>query len=187
MSKELVSAITTNVNVGMDEVVSVFVSRYETDLFVKKDDLSKKVKETKKELSDLDKRLESSINRAEYTHSIPTLGISAKVKDVSVGWRDEVIKVCVEVTDDDKNGGYYSSLSKDIEVPINKEDKKEHSSLSDKLDEINSELVEVLALIKSVGRKERQIRGKISEIKLQESGLSELVDNKELISLIKLD
>ena len=186
MSNDLVSAITTDVNVGMDEVVSVFVSKYETELFDRKEDLSKKVKETRSELSGLNKKVKNSINKSEYTLSLPFIKVSSKVNEIKVDWEDEKIKIELVVSDDEKNG-YNSVLFKTIEVSIDKLDMKEHVSLSDKLTDLNGQLTEVLGLIKSVGRKERQIRGRISEMKLKESGLADLVNNEDLISLVKLD
>jgi hypothetical protein len=46
--------------------------------------------------------------------------------------------------------------------------------------------MEVLTLIKSVSRKERQIRGKISEMKLEQSGFADLMNNTEILQLVQV-
>ena len=47
-SPSFIAQMTANVNVSIDEVVSVFVSKWEDGLFEKKQQLSKKIKALKK-------------------------------------------------------------------------------------------------------------------------------------------
>jgi len=192
-SKEIsaIQQMSSNVNVGLDEVVSVFVSRYETQLFDRKDELSKNIKTVKDELEDLDKRLKKSINTSEYETSIKVLNITTHVEDVTVGWdkkKGDFITVEIEVKDNDKNEDRWSSSSftKYKKVKISKSDSTTHTELSDKLEVLKSELAETMVLIKSVSRKERQVRGRISEMKLQESGFAGLLDSPELTKLVEL-
>jgi len=74
------TSMTSDVNVGMDEVVSVFVSRYETQLFDKKDELGKNIKTVKGELTDLDKRLIASVNKEDYNNTISWVRTSKQSK-----------------------------------------------------------------------------------------------------------
>ena len=182
------TSMTSDVNVGMDEVVSVFVSRYETQLFEKKDEVGSNIKFIRNDLSDLDKRLIASIDKEQYNTSIATLNIATKVDEIGVRWgkKENYINVEVEVKDADKNQRYSSSFTKNVKVKILDGDVKLHNSLDDNLENLKTDLAEVMGLIKAVSRKERQVRGRISEMKLQESGFAGLLDSPELTKLVQL-
>lgn len=188
--KNLVESMSANVNVGMDEVVSVFVSRYETALFEKKDDLSDKIKTIKKEQEDLDNRLINSIDKSQYEMTIEPLNVKSNVHEVRVVWSKDTsptIKIDIVLKDAAKTGGYHSSLSKAISVKVGKKDISVHDEAVKRLDDLNAELMDVMTKIKAVSRKERQIRGKISEMKLKESGFEGLLENPEMVKLVQLD
>ena len=182
------TSMTSDVNVGMDEVVSVFVSRYETQLFEKKDEVGSNIKFIRNDLSDLDNRLIASIDKEQYNTSIATLNITTKVDEIGVRWgkKENYINVEVEVKDADKNQRYSSSFTKNVKVKIMDGDVKLHNDLDDNLENLKTELAEVMGLIKAVSRKERQVRGRISEMKLQESGFAGLLDSPELTKLVQL-
>lgn len=197
MSKSIVSAMSNNVNVGIDEVVSVFVSQYEDNLFDKKKELSGEIKRLKGELSDLDKRLKGSVDTKQYETKVPVINISSKVEDVDVRWKGDdshydkikksVVRVSIEVSDNDDNDRYSSSFTKRVDIPVTNADQKLHDSLTSDLEGANSELVEIMGLIKSVSRKERQVRGRISAMKLEESGFADLLESPEMLQLVQLD
>jgi len=182
------TSMTSDVNVGMDEVVSVFVSRYETQLFDKKDELGKNIKTVKGELTDLDKRLIASVNKEDYNNTISSLNITTSVEEVGVSWgkKENSINVDIEVKDNDKTNRYSHSFTKTVKLNILDGDIKKHSDLDDSLENLKTELAEVMGLIKAVSRKERQVRGRISEMKLQESGFAGLLDSPELTKLVEL-
>ena len=173
----------------MDEVVSVFVSEYETNLFTKKEDLSSQIKLVKEELKDLDKRLIGSVDQTEYETTNSVLNISSKVDSVSVNWgkKDTNISVRVEIKDDDDKSRYSSSFSKGFKLSISKPNVELHTKNTEELESLNSELMEVMGLIKGVSRKERQIRGKISRLKLEESGFEGLLQSEDMLQLIKIE
>jgi hypothetical protein len=118
------------------------------------------------------------------------LGISATVESVNVDWvggyrsKPNTIAVAIKVSDTNGEVKHLATICRT--VAISDADMATHKDLTDKLEAFNVELVEVMNLIKQVGRKERQIRGRISEMKLQQSGMSELVNNPELIKLVQL-
>lgn len=201
MSKSIVSAITADVNVGIDEVVSVFVSQYEDNLFAKKKDLSAQIKQLKSDSKALDTRLIKSIDTSEYDITVPVLNLTSKVDNIDIVWKGDEdedsyssrkvkvssVVVRVEVKDNDDNDRYSSSLNKNINVTISAADEKLHRNLETELSDTNGELVEVMGLIKSVSRKERQVRGRISAKKLEESGFEGLLQSPEMLKLIELD
>jgi uncharacterized protein YdcH (DUF465 family) len=190
--KDLVSQMSSDVNIGIDEVVSVFVSQYEDKLFERKQDLSKQIKSVKTNLTSLDKRLEDSIDQSQYVGEIPHLNIKSFVDSVSVCWDEKGkniphVSVNVTIEDADNSSSYRGSISKTITVTTSKEEVKLHSSLTTEQEDLNGQLLEVMGQIKSVSRKERQIRGRISEMKLKESGFDNLLESSEMLSLIQLD
>jgi hypothetical protein len=188
MSKDLVQDISANVNVGMDEVVSVFVSRYETTLFNKKDELSGKIKVIKNELKDQQTRLEESVNKSHYEVTNDILNISSKVKNVRVDWEKSHINIEVNIKDNEtEKGRYADGFSKTFKIKLEDVEVTTHKERQNEIESLNAELMEVMGLIKSVSRKERQIRGKISEMKLKESGLSTLLENDEMLKLVQLN
>ena len=201
MSKEIqpsaVASLSTNVNVGMDEVVSVFVSKWEKSLFERKKDLSDKIKQVKDDLKIHTTSLENSVDTSKYEMKIPELGIASTIDSVNVSWADrdekrskdnksEII-VRVEIADTANSDRWRSTLDKKFITPISKADVKKHNDLEDELSDLNGELIEVMGLIKSVSRKEREIRGAIAERKLQESGLQSLLEDDSMLQLVKLD
>lgn len=193
-SKELVAQLSTNVNVGMDEVVSVFVSKYENTLFEKKSELSKAIKAIKGTLKDLTKSLVLKVDRSQYETTVPILNLVSKVEDVTVDWDGNTrrkikpsIHVSVSIKDKDSTGSYRDEITKDISIPISTTTLKRHTELDTELTGLNDSLLEVMGLIKSVSRKERQVRGRISELKLQEAGFEELLESEEMLKLIQLD
>lgn len=202
---EVLSRLTTDVNVGMEEVVGVFVSQYEETLYNRKDELQDEIKRLKKELSTLDKALLEQYNqtRANYDMTNSVLGIKAEMTGVDLVWSrkedydlkggkgsNSVVKITVTVSDLDKPRERYSSrgsFNKIFLIDIPETDVSKKKSLDDELSERTTDLQEVLQLIKSVSRKERQIKGRISKMKLDQAGYGELLENAELLQLIQLD
>ncbi len=195
-NSQALASLTVNANIGMDEVVSVFVSRYEDQLFERKDLLSEQIRLLKKQLSDLDKDILRAVNLDQFNISIPVLNMTGKVdkNGPSVNWTGSYnyaaksIGVCIIMEMTQEGGGnrehqanhYYHN------IPISEEDVKRKEKIDADIANLSTELVEVMNQIKSVGRKERQIRGKISELKLAESGHLELLNNPELLKLTSL-
>jgi hypothetical protein len=192
MATDLMNTMTTDVNVGMTEVVSVFVAKYEDGLFAKKDELSKRIKETKKDIADLVANLEGSIAQSVYETTIPVLGLTTKVSSVTVNFdghysnKKPVIVTTVGVFDNSSDSDY-ASFSKTFLTDIPAEDVALNKSMKVELEGLNAELMEVMGLIKTVSRKERQIRGKIAEMKLEQSGMSEMLANPEMLKLVQLN
>ncbi len=185
------SAMNTNVDVGMNEVVSVFVSKYEDGLFAKKDDLSAAIRVLKQELSDFDKSVRELVDSSEYDAKVPNLGFTFKMGDVKVNWEKtwsteaNTYTINVEMHDSSakRDGAVYT---KTIVKAIPSKIIKQREDVNKALEEKNAELLEVMTLIKSVSRKERQIRGRISEMKLAESGFSGLLDNPDMLKLVEI-
>lgn len=177
-------------DVGMNEIVSVFVSRYETGLFAKKDELSAKIKAAKKAVEDHESLVIGSVDRSKYSAKVESLGLTFKCTDVSVNWKSTDgyhsekagIKVFIGMNDGRERDAY----SKTITLPLSAEAIKERAELTKAVASLESELLETMTQIKAVSRKERELRGRISEMKLQQAGFAELINNPDLQKLIAI-
>lgn len=190
MTEQALSNIKTDINVGMDEVVTVFISKYETDLYAKKDDLSRQIKDKKKEIADIETQLIKSVDTSQYTTTIQLLNITSKCKDVSVQWANREnpnrIVVEVELKDEDSESRYSSTFGKNIYIPIDAVTASLRDELVEQEKELSQEMVDVMLLTKSVSRKEREVRGRIAEKKLNEAGYSELLNDADMLKLVQL-
>jgi hypothetical protein len=185
--------MSADVNVGINEVVSVFVAKYEDGLFEKKASLSKRIKDVKKSLADLNKELINSVNRQQYHQQVTLLNMEIRVKDVDVIWAIDYpnlsntnsirVNLGLFALNDHTR---YSQVGNEIYEPLSSVTVETHDNLSHELSQLNDDLMEVLTLIKSVSRKERQIRGKISEMKLEQSGFADLMNNTEILQLVQV-
>jgi hypothetical protein len=181
--------MTTNVNIGIDEVVSVFVTKYEDGLFAKKDALSANIRVKKSAVSDLEKHMIASVNKDEYSATVEILNVEFFADEVTLCWEGynygNIPKNSLKVNIQQREIGQTKSSSfKTIAVPMAQFDVDEMAALKADLERLNAELLEVMGLIKSVSRKERQIRGRISEMKLAECGQSDLINSTELLKLV---
>ena len=185
--------ISSKVVIGMDEVVNVFVSKYEDDLYVRKDELSDSIKDVKKSIESVGKECEKSVDESYYVSNNKVLGISSKVDNVRVSFDDKKksgsILVDVLIKDDERESSGYRSncFNKVFEVEVKESVCKKYFKLIEEKNGLEIELMSVMNLIKDISRKERKIRSKISEMKLNESGFSELLNNKDVLKLIKLE
>jgi len=187
-----ISTMTSNINVGMDEVVSVFVAKYESGLFAKKDDLSAKIKAIKQEIEQIDRDLVKSVDSTDYDVTVPKLGLLFKMGEVLIHWGETYHHakntMMIEIAMFDKSDDYQRAIFTKMENrPIPADVVTKRDEAKSQLAVLTGELMEVMGLIKSVSRKERQIRGKISEMKLAESGKAGLLDNPEMLQLIQIN
>ncbi len=185
--------------IDLKDVAAVFVSQYETRLFAKKKDLSSRIKGVKGDLKMLDARVKKAVVKSDYAISVPELGLISKVTDVELKWgkcedgyddEDEKIglTVVIDVSEKVSTRSWGSdSITVRKVIKISLEDRKTHKTWNKELDELNGELLETMALIKGVSRKEREITGIIAGKKLADSGHMDLLDNPDLLRLIEVD
>lgn len=183
--------LTNNVNVGMNEIVSVFVSQYEDQLFEKKALLSDRVTKLKAQLKGIDRQVTQPIIVDVYNQRVPGLDVEFKFNKMEVTWdknyRNDYVSNTIVVSIDLVNcstGKSLHTITKVLAVPSAFVTLKDE--LEKDIEKVSAELLSVMTDIKSVSRKERQIRGKLSEMKLAESGFSELLGNPELLKLIQV-
>jgi len=191
MSKSI-SNLSANINVGIDEVVTVFVSQYEEKLFDKRKELNSELTDVTKQLQSLEEEVANTVDIKQYVTEGTVIGVKTEVTDVNIVWdrnskkREPEIVVCVEVKSTFKTD-YNNNFSHNFKFPIDQKYVKINDGLEEDKERISSELVEINNQIKSIGRKERQVRAKVASMKLEESGYTDLLSNSDLVGLIKLD
>ena len=186
-----VALVGASVNVGMNELVSVFIAKYEGDLFTKKDDISSKIKQLKSELSTLDKTVLGEVDSKQYNiKHIPILDINSRVEKVEIEWshtsyhyKKPHCSVVVELCKG-KTANRISHNEYFVDIPS--KHLATHTKVKSEIESHTQELLGVMSDIKSVSRKERQVRGKISEMKLKESGFDNLLEHPDMLELIKV-
>lgn len=185
-------AMQTDIQVSMDDVVSAFVSQYENNLYDRKAELGKTIRSLESDLSKLDKEVLKEVTGSEYANHTLPFGLVITVSDGAIRWNDSVDeKPCVAfgvaVKNQADNSYRTSSINLTKTKPIPAKFVKRHKKISDELEELRNELNEVLISLKSVNRKERQVRGRIAMRKLEDSGYASLMQDPELIQLVQLD
>jgi hypothetical protein len=177
-------------DIGINEVVSVFVSKYENGLFAKKDVLQADLKKAKKAIEDHDSVVIGTVDKRHYDAKVEALGLTFHVTDVSVSWAkndtDYGVKKGINVSVSMRDGNDRHSWSKIVNLPLSKDQVAVHETLTANSKQIESELMEVLTAIKSVSRKERELRGRISEMQLQRAGFADLINDDGLQQLIAI-
>lgn len=188
MSTEIVTAfkaMQTDIQISMDDVVSAFVSQYENNLYTRKKELNTAIRTVQETLDKFTKALYKKINGNSFKTSLP-LGLEMKVDSGSINW--DQTKVDFQITVELKNSGRYaSSITINKTKPIPAAQVKTHKELQEKLGSLRSDLSEVLISLKSITRKERQVRGRIAIRKLEDSGYANLMKDEELVKLVELD
>lgn len=179
-------AMTTDLQVSMDDVVSAFVSQYETNLFTRKAELSKTIKGLEKDASDNQEVLLDEVNGSQWEGEKLPFGMTYKVSDGAVRWEDKEVSFALDVKGPKQ--GYYGntiSIKKTSKIPA--KFLRTRKKIEDQLSELRSELSDVLMSLKQVTRKERQVRGRIAMRKLEDSGYASPMQDAELIKLVQLE
>jgi hypothetical protein len=129
--------------------------------------------------------VKEQITGDEWKVALP-LGLVANVSEGKVSFSDKEVKFTIQV--EEKGGSRWGNnvtLNKTKSIPASYI--KKHDSLVEQLNDLRKEFAEVLVALKSVARKERQVRGKIAMRKLEDSGYASLMADQELMQLVQLD
>lgn len=186
MTKETtaLSAISNNVVVGLDEVVAVFVSRYEDDLYSKRAEKATLIKELKQKIQNLTTSVINKLDTTAYEVTNDILEIKSVVDNVTVEWNNSRYSICVEIKNIDGSYGY---ISKRLYVALDVNDVAQHTDLVEKCTLAESEFMVLNNEIRDISRKERKVRARISEMKLREGGFTDLLENPELLALVNAE
>jgi hypothetical protein len=177
------------IEVGLDEAVAVFVNKYEEALYERRAVLIDGINKFRDAIENLDENIESSVDLSSYAIEWPMLGVTAEATNATVVWdgADSYIRITVMFTDEDETNSHTKNFGKYVKKDISEWDLAEHNSLENNLANVVDELVEVDEEIANISRKERQVRAKISEIRLRDFGYGDLLNNDELKRLVKFE
>jgi hypothetical protein len=182
--------MTAELTVNMDDVVSAFVATYENNLYKRKKELNRDIKDLLETLEPLDAEALDGVSGAEYdVDVIEPFGLRSKVEKKHLNWAEKEVVFEISVFHPEKaRRSYYSSAitvkrTKAIQPSL----VREHTQLEKDLNSTRAQLSEVLEGLKGITRKERQVRGKIAIRKLEDSGYANLMEDPELAQLVQLD
>jgi hypothetical protein len=170
----------------MDDVVSAFVSQYENNLYAKKKDLTHDIKLIEGQVVDNTRAVLKVVTGNEYTKESLPFGLKLQIDKGVIDWEDGEVSFSLTIKKHSQSSyGNTISLNKIKKVPA--ANRKAYKALTAELQELRSDLSEVLVSLKSVTRKERQVRGRIAIRKLEDSGYGNLMNDKELVKLVQLE
>ena len=179
------SAMQTDIQVSMDDVVSAFVSQYENNLYARKKELTSDVKVVETKINEFVKALHKKINGKSFATALP-FDLKMSVGSGCISWDDAKISFTIAITKNQSNGyGNTINVTKTKSIPAVQV--KAHEKLQKEVGSLRADLGEVLVALKSVTRKERQVRGRIAIRKLEDSGYANLMQDEELVKLVQLD
>lgn len=184
---DLSSVMTTEAKIAMPEMVAIFLSKYETDLYDRKSELSKIISGIKQEIAANEKAARLSVSFADYEGlTIPKLDVVSTVGESrTLNW--EAKTVGAEVSLKSKQNDHRNLMSKHVYKPIKKSFVNTQIQLNNDLSDRSDELSLTVQAITDMSRKERQIKGRISEMHLKEQGLEKFINSPEMAKLIKID
>lgn len=179
--------------VTMDDVVSAFVSKYETQLFGRKKELSAELARTQADIKELTDAVRAKIDTSSHNATLP-LGLVAEAsKDVTLDFEKgrAGFQIVIRPSKQKERDPYvYGGGREQITItqfePIPGRDVTAYGQLIKLHDSQQTALAEVLDKIKSIARKEREVRGRIAMRKIEESGYLSLLDDAQLLELVTL-
>lgn len=189
---KLGSIIKAEAKIAMPEVVSVFISKYESELYDRKAVLQESIAQHNKDLATHEAVVISAADFSKYADiKVITLNVvSALDGEPALSWGDEEVSVNVTFHNvEDKTHRFREStgFSKRFSSSINKAHLKTHTAILKDTEEATSQLAVILAKIGDMSRKERQVKARISEMRLEEEGLTDFLQDKDMLKLIQID
>lgn len=184
------NAMTANIVVTMDDVVSAFVSKYENQLFERKKLLSKELAAATEAVRAHSVATRAKINAKKHNlENFSPFNLMAVAKDevyldFDKGRAQIEVVICHA---SDRSLRYTSStINATVFEDLDPTDVEHHAQYEALAASLQAQLSDVLDKIKSVARKEREVRGRIALRKIEESGYSSLLDDGELLRLVQL-
>lgn len=191
----MMAQIATDVKVGMEDVVSVFLSRYENSLHDLRTTKQAEMAELNKQIKTLTdaelKRATDLVKQAIVTtQDIGLVILEQKLDgDVVIEWSKKVLNFNLATTVRSKSvtgDAYRSKTSGTVggQVEIDSNVQKQYQELIEKKQKIADELTVINNNLRDMSRKERQVKGQIAEMKLSSCGMEQLLQEPTLLALI---
>lgn len=201
MSNQLQTTVKSEL--GIDDIVNVYVSRHENALMQRATDLRVKAQAiNKRKQALLDKVKSDAATKAIAAFSAMTTdNVKFTVDGSDVEIRDTVAFIHVEQVTALPQGfkycthhwGHRNELSDEVkaefhaQIDVDQATLDEARELEAEGDQVKAELLEVNDGLASIERKTRQIKAVISEKKLADAGMTELVDMPEVNAILQLN
>jgi len=181
-------AMTANLDISMDDVVSAFVSKYEENLIHRKEFLQFEIKANNKNLESLHEEVLKEESGNEYVAlNIAPFDLTSKITERHINWKEKQITFKIRVYNPtDSGSSYYNNIQVTRTHALKDSDVALYNSLTDNGATLSEELATILSDLRGIARKERQVRGKIAMKKLEDSGYSSLMQDEDLIALVEL-
>jgi hypothetical protein len=181
--------IETDAKINMTDIVAIYTSKYEERLYASKATLTAEITEGRKVIASMTKGIVEAVVADKFIVKNPLFAVKVSGKELSEG--QGVVRVSFECSAIDADGvantsgrGYSSTTTRDIKVP--KKAMNDLAKAKDKLNVFVDELNTVMVSIRDMGRKERQIKARITEKKLETTGMKHLLEDEGLRKLIEL-
>jgi hypothetical protein len=176
----------TDMTVTMDDVVSAFVSKYEANLFERKKVLSVDIKTLEADLEALTKEVTTSTDTDKYAKDLP-FGLVSEVLNVKLNWSDSKIIFEISIQSKEHKNGYRPTIiTVQEKATLAKKYVTHYDQINKALVANRAELATVLDSIKTLTRKEREVRGRLAMRKLEDSGYADMMQDEELLQLVQL-
>ena len=179
-------------NIAMPEVVSIFLSKHETDLYNQKTTLQGEITDLKKDLEMHEAKVAKAANFKQYVDiKIPKLNlITALEGSPMVDWANETVGHTVNFHNTDEKDNPWNKatgFNKVFTKPISQKHLEDYRNMVTLLSTTEGELSRTISKIGDMPRKERQIKARISELRLQEQGLEHFIEDAEMQKLISIN
>lgn len=195
----LLNELTIDAKINLDDVVNVFISRYETDLTGRFETVQGQLKENAQCLKALDLEVltrlkEDFVLENQVIHSCFTHRTTQSFNEVVINWPAKTACLTITHTTTPNNNcklaDYYakteSKNSFSINVNLYGDAVSTYERLVGEGNKLREELMSYNQQLQQVDRKARQIKGLIAERKLEQAGMTDLLQNPELAQLIQL-
>lgn len=199
------SEMSANIALNLDEMVAIFMARYENNLYEDKARLTKDLNASNAAVGKardaiIDEYPDKDDYKQEETAALFGDSFLARQKcagirhNLAEGTYDVTLEISMTLQHADKDDEDHISrhfnenrrvvYSKAVKVPIKKPLLKTLEKAEKVSEKLREQLTAVIDDISNIARKERQVRGKISEVKLADSAFADLLQNKELLQLV---
>jgi hypothetical protein len=188
VSNGLSGIMTTEANIAMPEIVAIFLSKYESDLYTRKAELNGIINDIENEGKAHDRLVAVSISFKEYAGlEIKKLHLITRIAEQStINWNDGTVtnQVCLTSTEAKHDGRTF--MDRPVHKNISKADIKLHKQHLKDLGDRRAQYSEIIQCITDMNRKEREIKGQISAMRLKDAGMDKFVNDPALLELIKV-
>ena len=191
MTQEVNKLAKMNVEVSLNDVVNVFVSKFEKGLIEKRNNLQvqiggkmKEESQRKQEIEEEQKLILAEMFKKDFDYTITNNLFTCEL-EIKSNWREDKSKIigCLTFKTKDRKSSWNGSMSITKEVEVKDET----------LDQIKADLAEmrkqlglVIVELSTISIKEREIRGRISERNLIENGFQNILEDSDILKMIEL-